>query len=63
MPASGGEDTRVLGSLRSASAGTARGNKPPATAAATDGRTGTRKPVTTTIMFRIGMGNGELNAP
>jgi hypothetical protein len=34
---------------RSASAGTARGNKPPATAAATDSRTGTTKPVSTTV--------------
>jgi hypothetical protein len=41
--------------------GLPRGNKPPATAAATDGRTGTSKPVSN-VNFRIGMGNGELNA-
>lgn len=45
MPASCGTDTRVRGSSRSKSAGTARGNRPPATAAATDGRTGTMQPV------------------
>jgi len=62
MPASGGEDTRVLGSLRSASAGTARGNKLPATAAATDGRTGTMQPVINCFFICIGMGNGEPSA-